>query len=157
MNIVLWCLLFPFFREALFPITQARPILSSDKKSEREKQLLNLPSTPLVMSLSPNGNYIGFGNVSKKKIIGFILGCVVKKEGDEDGEIIKTGTLIGANLRPSKESKLVYTKIVYLESLEVYSACLKEKEGAKMAIVEVIFSDKSKWKAQNIRGIKNMK
>lgn len=112
-------------------------------KAALETKWLNIPSAPLQFRANPNGRNYAIGNFSDAFVVGYRVGCVVQ-EAD--------GLRILSKRAPQKKDLAPHDRV----KNEVASEIVMSAHGnwnepfcegkAKLAILEVVFSDGGFWK-----------
>lgn len=105
---------------------------------------LNLPSSPLRITMTPNERFLTLDNYSSKQISGYQLGCVIENHG---------GIKILSRMKPNKtvlEPADPANQQVHFISLGTYTENLEvcRKRKAKLAVIEVTYSNGDKWEAK---------
>jgi hypothetical protein len=104
-----------------------------------EDWFVNLPSSPLILSVISRGQNLAITNRAKEKIIQYKLGCITKdKYGVRVVHFHKSHVV---DLQTNDFVGLPVDKIV-----EMVRHC--KKKQARLAVVEAIFADGSIWKAR---------
>lgn len=109
-----------------------------------KKWLLNLPTSPLKLTISSNREFYSVNNHSSKHVVGYRLGCVI-----EDGNKFKIKYKAKpkqVDIAPLDESKnRIIGKAYTIYGDKDFYSCVKKK--AKLTVLEVGFSDGSSWLA----------
>ena len=105
--------------------------------------LLNLPSSPLQLTASANRRFLNVENHSGRQVRSYRLGCVIERRSGI--KLLAKFARDAANLAPQGPSGEVHLAILSAYG-ERFKLC--RAKAAKLAVVEVRFSDGSVWKAK---------
>jgi hypothetical protein len=109
-----------------------------------EKLILKQPDSPLKVTVDEDNSTYSIQNNTEKKVNGFRLGCVLEDKGDID--ITHNGLFLMKDIPAMDVSQnLVYARSLTIAQDESFSPCIKSK--SKLAVLEVLFSDKTSWKS----------
>jgi hypothetical protein len=112
-------------------------------KGELEQKWLNRPSAPLQFTAAPLGNVYAIGNRSDARVIRYQLGCVLA-EGDAI-RILNRRPDESVDLAPmDRTNKEVHSKMIF-SSKGAWQQPFCEST-AKLAVLEVEFSDGGTWR-----------
>lgn len=124
------------------------PILSQAYQTDEaitKKWVLKQPTAPLLITISANREYYSLDNYSLKHVMNYRLGCVAE-ENDKIRVRAKARTRT-VNIAPiDTANERVYSKVYTIYADEDFYPCIEMK--AKLAVLEVGFSDGSKWSAK---------
>jgi hypothetical protein len=122
-------------------------IQAQELRALSKEWLINLPSTPLNLSLPSKVNSVRLDSRSTGNIIGFHLGCIAQEKDKftvvgilEERRINLPGAYGEGDIDPT----IIFMPISEFENYKV--RC--ETTNAKVGVVEVEFSDGSIWKAK---------
>jgi hypothetical protein len=102
------------------------------------KPLLNLPSSPLVISVTPNGRYLIAENYSRGTVNEYQAGCVTEELGKVT---IKTAfKAVKGDVPPPSDGKRWFAGM----DLRDLDSC--SEKATKLAVIRVSFADESEWR-----------
>jgi hypothetical protein len=109
-----------------------------DAVDAHAKALLNLPSSPLVISATPNGRYLIAENYSRGTVNEYQAGCVTEELGKVT---IKTvfKAVKGDVPLPSNDKR-------WFSGMDLRDMDSCTEKNAKLAVIRVSFVDGSEWR-----------
>jgi hypothetical protein len=120
-------------------ITRLTFAFHQQKSAPPEEWWANVPSSPLFMAGSPSKRDLSLENRSSGMIVSYTLGCVI--QGGGRWRVLHRMNNISTSLEPGK---------ALLSSVSVYTKHRERcaRKDARVAVVEVHFSDGSVWKSR---------
>ena len=132
-----------FLIAVVFSVTSTLGSAFQENDSLTDKWVFKQPTSPLRVTISSNGEDYALNNYSTRRVIGYRLGCAAEKAGG--AKIKRKGKLKRVEIAPLDESanqRFAKTYTIYAD--QDFYPCVQKK--LKLIVLEVRFSDGSKWK-----------
>lgn len=109
-----------------------------DAVDAQAKALLNLPSSPLTIGVTPNGRYLIAENYSRGTVNEYQAGCVTEELGKLTVQSLFKPLKV--ELPPPSDGKRWFAGMDFRD----LNSC--SDKSAKLAVIRVSFADGSEWK-----------